>query len=361
MKACISCNTTKRKAIAAVLVRIVPAFLATNCYASEMWIASHKSKYAVAEPVTVTVFVKNTEKEPLLIWPDVIQHQMIYLEFSQDGKNYKKIEIQDQIINIGTYRIELQPGEVKGYVFRVLVPEASPLYGENEGTSDVEKGKKLLLFKHPGAYIIQASTFLRSQRIACRLRIHIHPPQGESAVVWRKINDPGMLYFLQFGRPLNSDFDVVKRAVRILQEHKDHVYYDDLAWALRVYYQNQVMRRGGEPFPERDPIQKLLSLPIVENFFSATEGGLCYDRRLRERQVVLQAGNFDLDELLKQATIQTGVFLSYDKSITGNSRIEYPGGVLSLRQFMRQLTEVGTVWVRRGDGYRLEVVPADKK
>ncbi len=170
-----------------------------------------------------------------------------------------------------------------------------------------------------------------------------------------------MLYFLQFGRPLRSDRQTVKRAVEILREHEEHAYYDDLVWALRAYYQNQVLHQGAKQFPERGSIRKLLAFPLMENFFSATGGSIGYDRRLWFRQVVLEAGSFTLDELLQRATRQTGVVLSRDRSISGDSRIDYPGGVLSLRQFMRQLSEVGTGWVRHGDGYRLVVVPARKK
>jgi len=336
-------------------------FYSERIIASEFSIATFKTKYAVGEPVAITVFIKNNKDEPIRVWPDAIKHQMIAIEVSEDGDQYKQLDLSHRIINVGTSSITLQPGETRGYVFRILVSESSFNKSLEKERSVVGGGRRLLFFARPGIFFIRARMRSRPSVTTHRLMVHVHLPRDKSLIAWKKINDPAMLYFLQFGRVLDSDCDVVKRAVEILREHENHAYYDDLAWALRMYYCNQVMRHGRKPFPGREPIRKLLALPLVENFFSAAGGGICYDRRLHVRQVVLQAGNFELDDLLRRATIQTGVYLSYDKRITGNSHIKYPGGVLSLRQFMQQLTEVGTAWVRDGDGYRLEVVPAGKK
>jgi len=331
---------------------------ASYCYASELEIATWKSGYVLGEPVVLTVFVKNATREPLRVWPDAIRHQMIAIELSEDGKHFRPIEISGRIINVGTASVTLLPGEKKGYVFRILVSEKWFNNSPKEKKAGAEEAGRFLFLKRPGRYFVRARMRSRPSVVTARLSVRVEPPCGESAVVWSKIREPAMLYFLQFGRPLRSDWRTVKRAVEVLREHEEHAYYDDLVWALRAYYHNQVLHQGARQFPERESIRKLLALPLMENFFSATGGRIGYDRRLRLRQVILEAGSFTLDELLQKATRQTGVVLSRERSITGDSRIDYPGGVLSLRQFMRQLSEVGNGWVRHGDGYRLVVVPA---
>ena len=319
-------------------------------------IKTNKNKYVVGEPVFVTAMVQNIANKPLKVLSDILQWQMDILIAKEGGKFQRFRRGQADLVykEVSPAAVELKPGEKKYYVFLVLYT----YYRDN-------REPPRLAFPRPGKYTIKVRTRVYGEyknRIESNtIQVTVLAPKGVDLDVWKQLNDPEYLFFLQSWEECPDRDRYALRTATVLNATADSSYHVGLRAVLRQYYAHNYWRL---PWQKRALICRALNLQVCSLFLvpDGPKGRLWWDIRVRERQVSFSSGRYEISKVLEKATWQTGVPLDPGDFTSLINSVELLGGTYSLEQFMQMLAQPGwAVWVRRGDGYRLEALPAVKK
>ena len=328
--------------------------------------------------VKLRVTVTNNSNRPVQVWIDALKNQ-IQFEIYPPGAHRAKLYVpwMPYTICVIPMTEELLPGKSKSYCLRLYY------FTCLERGEDWNQRREV--FSSPGSYRVRAvypfypdrrgnsltgkdTAFGKRQDVRSNVvPIRIMAPSDKEAAVFKRMKEASLLSFVQLGKVVGaSEAQALDEAIRLVEEFPDSVYTPDLLWALRQRYHYRIWYHGDKPFPQRERIRRLLGLPPVEAAISIRKDRGLPDRRLDLAQVELHPGRLSLEKCLELASRQTGVSLHVAPEIGPLSSFMVSGGVrirvLSLRQLMQALAEPGrAVWVRRGDGYRLETLPAVKK
>jgi|GEM_PF-4711188 len=310
-------------------------------------IATINETYVLGEPVVVSVFVSNGTPRPKLVPVDSLKYQYFGIQISSYGTVFTDVSLgYGGTLNISPMNRVLSPGATQYYPFRIL-----------RGHYHL-KSKASLVFSEPGVYFIRCRIGSTSPRFTSAIKIKVLAPQGLNRQVWKRLNRPELLHFLQFADLAPSRSQEALQLVEIIRQFPGSAYEDDILWAVRHHFCWRIEEVAHPLWPQEAMFRKVLGLPPV----GLADWGL-RDRRLDCQQVVLSSGLNTLRNLLLHASMQTGVTLGLSHHGGLPSRpIRVHRRVMSLRQLMQAVAEPGqTMWVRHGDGYRLELVPAGKK
>jgi len=334
--------------------------------------------YTQGTMVKLRVTVTNNSDRPVQVWIDALKNQIqfeIYPPKARRAKLYAPW--MPYTICVMPMTEELLPGKSKSYYLRLYY------FTCLERGEDWNQRREV--FSSPGSYRVRAvypfypnrrgnsvtgkdTAFGKRQDVRSNaVPIRIMAPSDKDAAVFQRMKEASLLSFVQLGKVSGaSKAQVLDEAIRLVEEFPDSVYTPDLLWALRQRYHYRIWYQGDKPFPQREQIRRLLGLPPGEAVISIKEDRGLRDRRLDLTQVELYSGTLSLEKCLEVASRQTGVPLHVAPEISRLSSFTVSDGVrirvFSLRQLMQALAEPGrTVWVRHGDGYRLEALPAGRK
>ena len=313
----------------------------------EYGIAAVKTRYVLGEPVAVSVSVANETSKAMLVPVDALKYQQFHIEISKDGRSFSEIALgYAGTIHISPASRVIPAGAVQYYPFRILC--------ENYH----QKSKVRLVFREPGVYWIRCRIGSTMPRFTEFVRVRILAPKGVDRQVWQRLKRSELLHFLQFADIAPSASQEAKELVEIVRRFPRSAYEDDILWAVRQFYCWRTEEVVHPPWEHEAIFRKVLGLSPV----AVVEAGW-NDRRLDCRQVVFTPGLNTVDKMLIGASMQTGVRLVASEQSGLSSRpVRVYRPVMSLRQLMQALAEPGqSVWVRHGDGYRLEMLPAQKK
>ena len=334
--------------------------------------------YTRGTVVKLRVTVTNNSNRPVQVWVDVLKNQ-IQFEIYPPGARRAKLYApwMPYTICVIPMTEELLPGKSKSYYLRLYY------FTCLERGEDWNQRREV--FSSPGSYRVRAvypfypnrrgnvltgkdTAFGKRQDVRSNVvPIMIMAPSDKDAAVFKRMKEASLLSFVQLGEVVGaSEAQVLEEAIRLVKEFPDSVYTPDLLWALRQRYHYRIWHKRNKPFPQREQIRRLLGLPPVEASIYIEEDSGLRDQRLDLTQVELYSGTLSLEKCLELASRQTGVPLRVAPEVSRQSSLTISGGariqVLSLRQLMQALADPGrAVWVRRGDGYRLEALPAVKK
>ena len=333
---------------AVIFCCLLPSRLEADSYRLvEYGIAAVKTQYVLGEPVAVSVFTANETSKSMLVPVDALKYQQFQIQISKDGKSFSDVTLgYGGTINISPANRVLPPGAVQYYPFRILC--------ENYH----QKSKATLVFRKPGVYFLRCRIGATMPRFTESVRIQVLAPRGIDRQVWQLLNRPELLHFLQFADIAPSASQEAKQLVEIVRRFPGSTYEDDILWAVRHFYCWRTEEVVHPPWSHEVMFRKVLGLSPV----AVVDAGWS-DCRLDCQQVALTPGLSTIEKLLLHASMQTGVTLVASQQSGLSSRpVRVHRPVMSLRQLMQALAEPGrAVWVRRGDGYRLETLPAAKK
>lgn len=311
-------------------------------------------EYLLGETVQLQVTVTNRSNDVIEAWQLFVKESdpEIRIYISKDGGKYTEYRVG--IGGVGKRRRRtrvLKPSESWKYTLRMLY---------------TYKDKGRLAFTNPGRYRIKVrypliqpaappdGRFKKEELESNAIRIRIKQPEGIDLKVWKQIQSPHFLYFLQSGYTKRHHEDDPLRAVEILKSFPKSRYADDLRWALKTYYdrdRRQAKRLWKLKEEEARKIREVtgITVPPPQPFPN--------DMRLAQMITYHFRRLTPLDDVLKVISRQSGVTLRLHPKLRvrrmKSIRVTEP-----LRKFMRNLSAYKAKWVPDGkDGYLLK--PAD--
>jgi hypothetical protein len=312
-------------------------------------------EYVLGETVQLKVSVTNTTNK-------TITAMTVYVE---DSEPEIEIYISKDRDKYERYRMGIYPSVTRTRQTRVLKPSDSWQYTLRVVYGS--KAKSRLAFPKPGTYRIKVryplfralpppkrkGSYKREEYESNAIRIRIKQPEGIDLKVWKQIQSPHFLYFLQSGYTKRHHEDDPRRAVKILKSVPKSSYADDLRWALKTYYYRD--RREAKYLwkikdDEAHQIRGVtgITVPPPQPFPN--------DMRLSQMITCDFPQQTPLQEVLQVVSRQCGVTLRLHPLL----RVRTMSSVritLPLRKFMRDRAAHKAEWVRQGEGYLLK--PAD--
>ena len=309
-------------------------------------VVSDRARYLLGDPVVLAGSLRNTGKEPIReCRADLPLHARgVDIFISADGVRF--LEYRMGIYDIG--KVErpletLEPGQEWTFQLRVLYTFERPSH---------------LAFERPGKHFVKLVYPLISRGGAPRaaiesnvVSIDVRAPEGADAEVWRQINTPDFLYFLQSGYDRHKDAKIPTQALELLRKAPKGGYAEGLRQGLREYYRVCVEERSyqGQFASQLEEIRQLLGIPkkkLREDLFPQ-------DKRLDVEIRVDFPVRTQMKEVFQVISAQSGVTLRVAPDFELRSLQTLPH-TCPLREFMDRAQGSGAVWLREDDGgYRL--------
>jgi len=342
--------------IAAYLVScLFPALAAAPAQSPHALIltaAPGRRHYLLGEPVVLAGALRNMGREAIREYrADLPLHaEAVEIFVSGDGSRF--VEYRMGIYETGKVARHLQtlePGQEWTFQLRVLYTFERP---------------SRLAFERPGKHFVKLVYPLISRGGAPQaavesnvVSIDVRAPEGADAEVWRQINSPDFLYFVQSGHDRHKDAKIPTQAVELLRKAPKGGYAEGLRQGLREYYQVCVEEKSyqGQFASQLEEIRQLLGIPkkkLREDLFPEDKR---LDVNVREDFPV----HTPMTEVVRVISAQSGVTLRLAPEFELRSRQSLPNR-LSLREFMYTLQGSGAAWIREDGGYRLVPVTTPK-
>ncbi|MCR4416014.1 MAG: hypothetical protein NUV77_26660 [Thermoguttaceae bacterium] len=338
-------------------------------------LTSLRTEYLLGEPVVLIVTLKNTGRSAVLAWVGNFSYA-VDLDIGRGEGPLRPYKHPIEIWHDLDAALPLQPGEQKVYVFRMLLH-----HGAHPGESQ-------LVFAEPGRYRAKATYPLypicpKGRMVESKtVEFHINPPHGVDAKVWREINRPKFLRFLQSGELRREDGDVLNKALEILRATPETSYRVAIRWALRDYYAHRRYFGLREPDSKAcgklQEICRVLDVPkravysVAEDKYYLLpphgEGIPGADRLFSGDQRLDRIVNLPPSEFFPlpvvlgtYAIAKHGVPLRVAWPIEEDYELVCDTPIRqTLREFMTSVAVPGTKWVRERDGYMLVPAPQEE-
>jgi len=217
-----------------------------------------KSTYLIGEPVLFTVTLRNNTKQDIRAWVVSLKNQVQV--FVSNGGAFERYE--DRMADIGKVvpSVEtLAPGKSKSYEIKILY---------SIWTKDQKNAE--LAFPFTGTYCVQVKYPLFPDRKMIESNI-VHTkfkkPEGDDATIWKQINRPEALRFLQSGRLNEDEEDLPFELASLMEKFPKSPYVDGFKHTLRLYYQQEAAKmypRDLKSDPWMQRLRKLLDIEFQE-------------------------------------------------------------------------------------------------
>jgi len=309
-------------------------------------VVSDRARYLLGDPVVLAGSLRNTEKEPIReCRADLPLHaNAVDIFISADGVRF--LEYRTGIYDIA--KVErpletLEPGQEWTFQLRVLYTFQRPsrLAFERAGKHFVKLVYPLISRGGRHRVVVESNV----------VSIDVRAPEGADAEVWRQINTPDFLYFLQSGYDRHKDAKIPTQALDLVRKAPKGGYAEGLRQGLREYYRVCVEEQfyQGQFASQLEEIRQLLGIPkkkLRQDLFPQ-------DKRLDVNVRVDFPVQTQMKEVLRVISAQSGVTLRVAPEFELRSLLALPN-TCPLREFMYREQNSGAVWIREDDGgYRL--------
>lgn len=315
---------------------------AENPEGIQITVRPNKEKYLIGEPVMLTVSVKNNTQEEVTVWVPALKNQIDIIVY---GNGYKPFHPGDR--NADTFKIvpstePLPKGAATDYRFTLLY---------SYGSAEPEKDN--LAFPIKGTYCIQAKYPLfpgRKMVDSGLAHITVEKPTGSDAKVWKKLNDPSMLRFLQSVKLGEDEDDIPVELANLLERFPQSGYAESLKRVLRYYYEQKAHSMSPETLkadPFMTKLRKLCDIELKED-----PGLFPDDMRLDVKIQYHFPKPTPIVDVLSEISEQSDVPLEVHEALKIRTSKSIPI-TTTLREFMQNKAAYKAKWIKEGDGYKL--------